>query len=448
MTSPFPFLPPRPPAAAATRGRPAEPPWAPPPPRARCPLARPFPGPLRPGLPATPLPCGSCLGTGGPCGPGTDGMNPSPSQKADTGSGAEEKGSRQGCGDIVGGRSRWHGPGRGLGPRSAPPAPRKVRSPNSPPSDTGRHTRRSGQEAGRWAAPSPEPHTDMFTNSCAEHFVGGHRAPLPAVLPVLGTVQGLRNSPLQRVGLPAATPAPPPVPQPPQAWHWPLPSTFSRPVHLQASAAQRALISGHTATRGPTLSSWNVANRSRTLCAKAQPEEKNLLEALRGPGSRQHPPCPAGQPLSSRGEERLLFGGTGHPGAPSSGRLPQRTLWSRRFGAVFTNRGAGQAPRPGDARGTLATLTSRRTADPGQLGSLGMGPLSATKSGSPPARQQHRRPGFKSLLRAHCHAADDRGWTARLISDAGLAPGSEPRVGQTWGKQLREPILAAPPPRR
>ncbi|XP_036725649.1 wiskott-Aldrich syndrome protein family member 1-like [Balaenoptera musculus] len=69
------------------------------------------------------------------------------------------------------------------------------------------------------------------------------RALLPAVLPVLGTAQGLRNSPLQRVGLPAATPAPPPVPQPPQAWHWPLPSTFSRPVHLQASAAQRALIS-------------------------------------------------------------------------------------------------------------------------------------------------------------------------------------------------------------
>lgn len=67
MTSPFPFLPPRPPIAAATRGHPAEPPWAPPPPRARCPLARPFPGPLRPGLPATPLPCGSCLGPGGPC---------------------------------------------------------------------------------------------------------------------------------------------------------------------------------------------------------------------------------------------------------------------------------------------------------------------------------------------------------------------------------------------
>lgn len=66
------------------------------------------------------------------------------------------------------------------------------------------------------------------------------RAPLPAVL---GTAQGLRNSPLQRVGLPAATPAPSPVPQPPQARHWPPPSTFSRPVHLQASAAQRALIS-------------------------------------------------------------------------------------------------------------------------------------------------------------------------------------------------------------
>ena len=32
---------------------------------------------------------------------------------------------------------------------------------------------------------------------------------------------------------------------------------------------------GHTATRGPP-SSWNVANRSRTLRAKAQPEEKNV----------------------------------------------------------------------------------------------------------------------------------------------------------------------------
>ena len=50
----------------------------------------------------------------------------------------------------------------------------QVRSPNSPPADTGRHTHRSGQEAGRWAAPSPEPHTDMFTKSCAEHFPGGH----------------------------------------------------------------------------------------------------------------------------------------------------------------------------------------------------------------------------------------------------------------------------------
>lgn len=74
------------------------------------------------------------------------------------------------------------------------------------------------------------------------------RDPLPALLPALGTVQGLRKQPLQRARLRLAgfwlPPQPHPQhPQTPQAWHWPLPSTFPRPVHLQASTAQRACIS-------------------------------------------------------------------------------------------------------------------------------------------------------------------------------------------------------------
>lgn len=48
------------------------------------------------------------------------------------------------------------------GSHSCPPAPFEVRSPNSPLSDVGRHTRRPGHEAGRWAALSPEPRTDAF----------------------------------------------------------------------------------------------------------------------------------------------------------------------------------------------------------------------------------------------------------------------------------------------
>ena len=63
------------------------------------------------------------------------------------------------------------------------------------------------------------------------------RDPLPALLPALGTVQGLRKQPLQRARPRLAGSWLPPQPHPqhpqmPQAWHWPLPSTFPRPVHL------------------------------------------------------------------------------------------------------------------------------------------------------------------------------------------------------------------------